>query len=290
MIALSHSLESFTASDGYRWQYRRYAPASAARARVVCIHGIQSHAGWYENSCRRLAGEGFVVYFLDRRGAGANTEARGDTPGFRRLLDDIAEFLRSPRPDEAGLATFLVAISWGGKLAVALEGRHRGLMNGLALLCPGFCPLVGPSRRERLGILWARLTRPGRLFAVPLSDPELFTTNPRWQAFIRSDPLALRQATARFFIESVRLDFYVRWRRRDIRLPLLLMLAGADRIIDNSRTRRFVDRFASIDRQVIEYPGAGHTLEFEPDPEPFLADLCGWLARQSTAAGVRQEW
>jgi alpha-beta hydrolase superfamily lysophospholipase len=277
----AHILETFTASDGYRWHYRRYPPAGPARARVVCIHGIQSHAGWYDGSCRHLAGEGFGVCFLDRRGAGANAEARGDTPGFRRLLDDIAEFLRAPRPEETGLPTFLVAISWGGKPAVALQHRHPGLVDGLALLCPGFCPQVGPSRRQRLGILWARLTRPRRLFPVPLSDPELFTANPRWQEFIRTDPLALRQATARFFVESVRLDLYLRWVRGSVRTPFLLLLAGNDRIIDNGRTRRFVDRFGTSDRQVIEYPGAGHTLEFEPDPGPFLTDLSGWLGRQA---------
>ena len=35
--------------------------------------------------------------------------------------------------------------------------------------------------------------------------------------------------------------------------------------------------FATQDRQVIEYPGAHHTLEFEPDPRPVFADLTQWL-------------
>ncbi|HZT81146.1 MAG TPA: alpha/beta hydrolase, partial [Gemmataceae bacterium] len=93
--APSCRVEAFTASDGYRWQYRHYPSAAGGpRARVVCVHGIQSHGGWYEPSCRRLAGEGFDVCFLDRRGSGLNQQARGDTPTFRRLLDDLAEFLR----------------------------------------------------------------------------------------------------------------------------------------------------------------------------------------------------
>lgn len=106
------TLETFAAGDGYRWHYHRYSPAGPPRARVVCLHGIQSHAGWYGHTCRRLAAAGFAVSFLDRRGSGVNPEARGDTPGFRRLLDDIAEFLRAPFPDEAGRPTFLLAISW----------------------------------------------------------------------------------------------------------------------------------------------------------------------------------
>jgi alpha-beta hydrolase superfamily lysophospholipase len=274
-------LETHIAGDGYRWHFRRYSPPGRARARVVCVHGIQSHAGWYEHSCRRLAAAGYAVSFLDRRGAGANPEGRGDTPGFRRLLDDVAEFLRAPPSDEARLPVFLLAISWGGKPAVALQKRHPGLVDGLALLCPGFCPVVGPTRRQRLAIFWARLTAPSRLFPIPLSDPQLFTATPRWQEFIRHDPLSLRQATARFLVESVRLDGYLRWARKHVRVPILLLLAGRDRIIDNARTRRFVERFPTADREIIEYPEAHHTLEFEPDPEPFLADLLRWLDRQA---------
>jgi alpha-beta hydrolase superfamily lysophospholipase len=38
-----------------------------------------------------------------------------------------------------------------------------------------------------------------------------------------------------------------------------------------------VERLASTDRQIIEYPNAHHTLEFEPDPNRFIDDLLHWL-------------
>jgi alpha-beta hydrolase superfamily lysophospholipase len=304
--AVTCTLETHAAGDGYRWRYRRYWPPSAARAYVVCIHGIQSHGGWYEQSCTRLSQAGFRVDFLDRRGSGLNEEQRGDAPGFRRLLADVAEFLQAVRGEPAALAAgarlneasgvtpsppspaapslpvFLVAISWGGKLAVALQRRHPGLIDGLALLCPGFFPRVRPVLCQRLGIAWARLTAPRRLFPIPLSDPKLFTDTPRWQQFIRDDPLGLRQATARFLVDSIRLDGYCRFVPNYVRVPVLLLLAENDRIIDNARTRQYVSRFASADKEVIEYPGAHHTLEFEPEPGHFIDDLRRWLERHLT--------
>jgi alpha-beta hydrolase superfamily lysophospholipase len=274
------TVATFAASDGYVWHYRHYLPpVSPPAARVVCLHGVQSHGNWYEHSCRRLAGAGFGVWFLDRRGSGLNPRDRGDAPSFRRLLDDIAEFLSHLRQQGPG-KTFLLAVSWGGKLATALQRRHPGLADGLALLCPGFFPRVHHTLGEKLRILWARLIAPRRLFPIPLNDPELFTANPRWQQFLRDDPLALHRATARFFVESVRLDGYLRFVPKRVRVPVLLLLAGRDRIIVNDRTRAYVAKFASPDKQVIEYPDAHHTLEFEPDPGPFLADLEGWLLRQ----------
>ena len=263
-----------TAGDGYRWRYRHYPAVAEPRARVVCVHGIQSHGGWYQNSCEQLAQAGYEVYFLDRRGSGLNERDRGDTPSFRRLVDDLAEFLKAlPKP------IFLMAISWGGKTATALHKRHPGLVDALILLCPGFCPRVKPPLFQRLAIAWSRLVAPGKLYPVPLSDPALFTASLRWQQFLREDPLSVRQATARFLLESVRLEGYLRFVPRHVKVPVLLLLAQCDRIIDNARTRRFVERFASPDKTVIEYAGAHHTLEFEPDPERFINDVLQWMAR-----------
>jgi alpha-beta hydrolase superfamily lysophospholipase len=266
-------LEFQQASDGYHWRYSRYSPEKSPRATVVCVHGIQSHAGWYTRSCERLATAGYEVCFLDRRGSGQNSAERGDAPGFRRLLDDIAEFIakrRGARP------IALLAISWGGKLAAALQRRHPGLVDALALLCPGFCPKVGLPFAQRLAVAAVRVVRPRRLFDIPLTDPELFTAYPEALRFIREDPLALRQATARLLVESTRLDAYLRWFPPRLTMPVLLMLAGHDRIIDNAATRQFVERITPAGPKVVEFPDAHHTLEFEPG-QPFLEDLLTWL-------------
>jgi alpha-beta hydrolase superfamily lysophospholipase len=274
----SFAIEEFQASDGYTFRYRRFVPEAPVKGHVVCVHGIQSHGGWYEYSCRRLSQAGFSVCFLDRRGAGLNHEARGDAPSFRRLVDDLAEYLKIEKGRIFAAASrplFLVAISWGGKLAVALERRHPGLVDGLALLCPGFFPKVRLPLKQRFNIALARLFSPRKLFPVPLNDPALFTANPRWQKFIQEDERSLRQATARLLVESVRLDAYIRM--VSLRIPVLLLLAENDRIIDNTRTRRYFEKCESPDKKIIEYAGAHHTLEFEPNPEMFLADLRSWL-------------
>jgi alpha-beta hydrolase superfamily lysophospholipase len=267
------TLETCRASDGYAWRYRRYA-AEAPRGHVVFLHGIQSHAGWYDFSCRRIQQAGWTVSFLDRRGSGLNQEQRGDAPSFRRLLDDLVELLQaqSIRP------VCLAGISWGGKLVLALKKYHPGLADRLALLCPGLFPKVRPSFREKLAIAASRLYAPTRGFPIPLNDAELFTASKQWQEFIRHDPLALHEATARLLVESARLDIYLRFVPRCVNVPVLLLLAEHDRIIDNRRTRSYIESFATPDKQVIEYAGAHHTLEFEPEPARHVDDLLNWLS------------
>jgi acylglycerol lipase len=150
------------------------------------------------------------------------------------------------------------------------------------LLAPGLFPQVGVGLATQFAIAAARLVAPSRPFPIPLSDPDLFTASPRWRDFIRNDPLALHTATARLLVESVRLDLYLRRAARHVKVPTLLLLAGQDRIIRNDRTHRFFHHFHTDDKNVITYPDAHHTLEFEPEPDRFLSEMVRWLDRHGS--------
>jgi alpha-beta hydrolase superfamily lysophospholipase len=275
-LALPGRLETHHASDGYCFYLRHYLPAGQPRARLVFTHGIRSHGGWYGRSCAAFTRAGFEVFFLDRRGAGLNTARRGEAPNFRRLLDDVAEFVQQLRNERGWLPIFLCGISWGGKLAVGLPYRKPGLIDGIVLLCPGLAPKVAPPLLGRARIALARVLRPDRLFPIPLNEPELFTASGEWQKFIDADPHGLRTATARFLFSSFALDVYLRRAAKRVSVPAFLALAEDDRIIDNRATRKFVARFPG-EVTVTEYPHAHHTLEFEPADHPWVADVVKWV-------------
>lgn len=276
---LPAEVQSFHATDGYEFYYRRWKPTGKPRGRLVFVHGIRSHGGWYGRSCAEFASAGFDVFFLDRRGSGLNTAHRGDTPSFRRLLDDLAEFLLHLRREKPWLPTFLGGISWGGKLAVGLQYRRPGLVDGIVLLAPGLKPLIQPPIALRARLPLAAIVNPTRKFPIPLNEPDLFTADVGWQKFIDSDRFGLREATARFLFASFALDVYLRRAKRRVRVPSLLLLAGKDRVIDNAKTRKFVLGFPSRFNSVIEYPESHHTLEFEPTGHPFMTDVTTWMAR-----------
>lgn len=281
MVDTPFEISSFLTSGGYKLHYRHFQPVGMSKGTIVFIHGIQSHGGWYETSCKKFAQAGYRVLFLDRRGSGLNEVSRGDSPSFRTLLDDLKEFLQYQRKEIAGATPLILgAISWGGKIAFGLEIRIANLVDGFILLAPGFCPKVHPTRKERFFIALGSLFSPRRLFNIPLNDPELFTSNPAAQKFLKEDPLALRKATARFLLDSVRLDFYLRIFRTKISKPILLLIAGQDKIIDNEKTIAFVKRFASGSLTVRDYPEAHHTFEFEPEPQKHIEEIEEWLQAQ----------
>ena len=279
--AIAPSAQVVEASDDYpihvlTWPARgREAP----RARLVVLHGVQSHGGWYHGLGSRLAEAGYEAVFPDRRGSGANRRERGHAPSAHRLVLDITELIDVLTAESPEVPLAVAGISWGGKLAVLAAAARPSKVRALALICPGLHPKVGIPFRERLRVALAMLTgRSAReTFSIPLSDPALFTENPEGQAFIARDPLGLRVGTAGLLAASFFIDRAVARAPRKVRQPVLLMLAGRDRIVENGLTRAYFARLASLEKSMIEYPEGHHTLEFDPHPGRYARDLAEWL-------------
>ena len=274
-------ITNYSAAGGYR-SYVRVWDVARPAARVVCLHGIISHGGWYLQSCQRLADAGCEVHYLERRGSGLNAEQRGDVDRYQTWIEDVTTYLQQLPSD---VPRILLGVSWGGKLAVAVTKHSSQLVDAFGMLCPGMYAPRGPNRFQKPALkVLARTKLRGRRVTIPLQDPTLFTDAREWQTYIAHDPLVLRQITLRFAYADTQLDAYVADAAQHIRTPALLMLAGKDRITDNHRLRRFFKELSSPSKELIEYPEAAHTFEFEPDPEPFFRDLTDWVRSQTRAA------
>ncbi len=283
MVNKASAIEYYQAANGRQLALRRYLPAVESRADVVILHGIISHSGWYDVSSVALANRGFDVHALDRRGSGLNGDLPGDIDSMRTWLSDVVAYLSQIK--QAGRPLFLLGISWGGKLAPAVARARPDLLSGFGMLCPGIYARQQPGWFKRFGLgLSGRLGIQRQTVSIPLQEPELFTDSPRWQAYIRHDPLTLRRITLRFARQDWQLTQHTRGSAPYLHLPSLLVLAGRDRIVDNARTKRYFTRMATSDKTLFEYSNSAHTLEFESDVEPYINDLASWLGHQTCKA------
>jgi alpha-beta hydrolase superfamily lysophospholipase len=201
------------------------------------------------------------------------------------LVEDLGEFVGSVRRRLGGVPVHLEAISWGARLACAGCILHPDLADSLVLVTPGLAAKAAVSFAAKLGVAAACVVNPRKLFDVPLADARLFTANADRIAWIERDELSLGRCTARFLRETRRLDRFVRRHAARLRTPLLMMLAGRDRIVDNERVRAVFDRFASQPKDVILYADAEHTLEFEDSPKPIFDDVVRWLNQRRGRSG-----
>jgi alpha-beta hydrolase superfamily lysophospholipase len=256
----------------YRQQQARSSVA------LVYLHGIESHAGWFETAARLLRDGGYDVFCLDRRGSGINRENRGFVSGhidrFDTLLTDVKFFVRPLRQHYEHV--FLMGLSWGGKLALAYALTYPEDCGGLVLITPGLRALVDVDGPTKLRVFFANGLDPQLRVKIPIK-PEMFTVTPEHLAFIRQDPLRLTEATARFLFESRRLDQYIERRMSENELPILLFLAGKDRIIDNDGVQTLLRRGGQASLRIIEYADQTHSIQFDA-PQRMVADVVSWLA------------
>jgi acylglycerol lipase len=224
------------------------------------------------------------VLFVDRRGSGENEKERGHARSELRLLNDQLQFLREVRErrnqEAPAVPVALLGLSWGGKLAATLAAHAPELIDGLILLYPGIKTLIKASMWQNFQLSLARsFDVLYKRIPIPLSDPALFTSNPEWQEFIRTDKTALRDVTVAFLLASRELDHQADAAASKIRCPTLLMLSGKDRIIDNVATKEWYKSLASQEQALFEYPDSAHTLEFESCRDQYIGDLISWLGK-----------
>jgi len=268
-------------ADGYLGAARVFEAADSRRA-VVYLHGIQSHGGWFLQSCDFLRGRGMTVLAPDRRGSGLNRRARGHCDSPRQLIKDVNRGVDWLRRRTGFKQVDLVAVSWGGKLALAYAEEFSEKIRSVALVAPGLCPKIDIRLTAKIAIGVHGLLHPRQPHKIPLNEPTLFTQTPALLTFIENDPLKLTHATASFFIASSRLDAKVRKVIGRLKVPVYLFLAGQDRIIENQATIRLLGPVLQPRKEASDpakiYRRAHHTLDFEPDPLPFFCDLADSLA------------
>ncbi len=116
-------------------------------------------------------------------------------------------------------------------------------------------------------------------FRIPLNAPELFTNNPAMQEYLRLDKFQLHKVTAQFMFVSKVIDIQLKLAKADsISCPTTLILASDEKIIDNDETEQRVGKLAGDFLKIIRLPGS-HTLEFEPNPQPFFNAVVQAVAR-----------
>jgi len=250
---------------------------------IVYLHGIERHAAWFAKPAAALARAGYDVYCLDRRGSGLNRENRGFPSGhvdrYETLLDDIDAFLETLEGRYG--RRFLAGLSWGGKLALAHGLRRPRYWHGLVLITPGLRARVDLSTRHKLQVLLNARRRPTTPVPIPI-EPEMFTRIPEHLDCIRRDPLRLHHASARCVIESLRLDRHLRRQLPRNELPILVFLAGHDRIIDNPGVIELLKKGKQQVLDILEYHDQTHSIPLDA-PDRLVADLLEWLRRREAA-------
>lgn len=244
---------------------------------VLLVHGLAEHAGRYQHVADLLCGLGLRVRAFDLRGHGASGGARmvADHPDI--YLEDLAEIY------DAALHAWnelpiLIGHSMGGLVAARFATARVRPVRALVLSSPALALRLS---QPMLALHRVLLTLAPRLRVPNPVDPRHLSHDPAVVAAYRSDPLVQTTITASVLESFIRGMAQAHADAARLEAPMLMLVGGADRVVDPAGSRSFFDNAPPDLREEDWYPYGYHEIFNEAQPlrgEVFAA-LSDWLQR-----------
>ncbi len=268
---------ALSAADGHPLRARLW-PHPRPRAIMVVAHGFGEHGGCYRHLAEALGPAlGLEVLAPDFRGHGRSPGRRGVVRRYTDLSADLLAALDWTAGHRPGLPRFVLGHSNGGQVAlrVVLDGQTD--IAGMIVSNPVLRLATRVARHK----LWIgsvlRRYAPGVTLKSEIV-PQRLTSDPLMQAAFGLDVLRHDRISPPLFFGMVEGGPLITARAVEIGVPLLMLLGGADPIVDPEESRAFFDRLGSRDKTLLFYPNMLHEPLNELRRDDVIADLAAWLA------------
>lgn len=262
---------------GVKLHYKVWEPAEV-KGSIVLVHGAGEHIGRYEHVASHFTDRGFAVCAMDQRGHGRSEGLRCHVDRFDDYLADLRQFVGQVT-DWFG-PPVLIGHSMGGLVSYRYALAHPAALRALVLSSPwfGLKMKIDPLQKALAPLVVKVLPR----LAVPSKiRPEDVSRSPQVAQGYGSDPLVANRATLRWFLEcSGTAEACHQGPSLPAELPVLVLQAGDDRIVDPAATRAVFQRIGHDRKAFKLYPGKYHEIFNDPGYEEVFTDIVAWLEGQ----------
>lgn len=280
-----HRQGTIDTRDGLELAWQAWAPAQP-RGLVIIVHGLAEHSGRYQQTAICLADRGWAVYAADLRGHGRSPD--GHHPGrvhvneFSDYFLDVQAVIKLALMEQGALPVFLLGHSMGGLITLSFALECPGGLAGAIISSPalGTHPDFQPPRVLKLlvGVL-SRIAP--RLQVKSQLDTQGISRDPQVvQAYI-DDPLVSHTVSARWYSAMLQAMQRVQQQAASLRVPLLLMQSGADRLVDPAAAGRWAAAAPAGLVELVIWEGLYHEMLNEPEKEQVRSRVLDWLERQA---------
>ena len=264
-----------TMADASTLLVRDWLPARDTGRGMYLLHGLGEHVGRHDTLARWFCAHGWRVRAHDHVGHGRSSGERGVIGRPGQLVEHAAQLVDA-FGNGLGGAPLLLGHSMGGALAAELTLATQTKIAALILSSPALATRRKAGQRLLLSLL-NRLA-PGLALSNGL-DPEQLSHDPAVARAYVEDPLVHRRICPR--LARWIIDTGARARREAHRLsvPTLLLVAGADALVDPAGSRAFADGAPPATMTLHWYASLRHEIfnESEPERSGVLADMDRWL-------------
>lgn len=278
--ALSPEQSTLVTADGTRLFVLDWLlpPDQAVRGGIVLMHGLGEHCGRYAHVAEFFNQHGWSVRAYDHRGHGRSGGPRGDVPADATLSADaemvIADFVRAQVGRWAG-PPMLFGHSMGGLFAARFACSHRLPLRGLILSSPLLALKLTPFQAVLSHIM--RRVAPGFAVSNGLKAEYLSHDLALVEAY-RVDPYGQGKISARLLQALFAAIAQVHSEAATLQLPVLMVVAGDDRLVDASGSDVLYARLDPTRAILHRYAQLYHEIFNEIDKARVFDDVRAWLA------------
>lgn len=271
---------TFAGYDGTALFEQSWLPEGPPRGAVVIVHGLIEHSGRFAGRAELLRRAGFAVHAMDLRGHGRSAGPRCDVQSFDDYLRDLDVFYGRVKGTLPHGPVFLMANSMGGLIGTQWTIRRQADLAGLIVSGPLFA--VADEMFPRLRALARPVARLLPWLRIPRVRLALLSRSPEAIESYRCDPLFFRgRFTLRMGAEILKALARLPDEVPALRVPLLILHGGCDRVCDPAGSRMVYQRAASADKTLRLYDGLYHEVFDEPEREQVEADFMAWLQHRA---------
>jgi alpha-beta hydrolase superfamily lysophospholipase len=272
----------FTGQGGLRLYWQAWIPEGEVRAVLILSHGYGEHGGRYAGFAEHFLRRGYAIYALDHRGHGRSEGPRGHCGRFAEFVADLHAFRVRVEEEQRGKPLVLVGHSMGGLIAIRYLLAHDQGLAGAVLSSPTLGLSEEPPRWLQLLGRILSLIAPRTSFQGNVK-PEFLSHDTAVGRAYAADPLVHGRASARFFVEFKWAMGNAQERAAEIRLPILILQAGDDRLVDARAVAEFAGKVGKEWKEFHLYSELYHELFNETEKEKVFADVETWLEKRLTA-------
>lgn len=273
---MQHTDTTIQTSGDEQLYVQRWQADVPTRAVIAITHGVGEHSGRYMNLVNHLVPRGLVICGVDLRGNGRSSGVRGHIDGWEEYHNDLKSFLQWIPTWEPDRPKFVFGHSMGAMVVLDHilrdpEGLAGAVISGVPLEPVGLANPVLVSIARLLSRFWPRFSLPLGLETAALSrDSEVVKA-------YEEDPLVFGKVSARWGTESLDKLDWIREHAAEMRLPLLMIHGGADRINAPEGARWLLEAVTYPDKELRIYPDAYHEPHNDLDWEEEARDIERWI-------------
>ena len=245
------------------------------KATIAIFHGLGQGSDMFIETGIQYAMNGYKVEYIDFRGYGGSGGVRGDST----LIDLQKDIVLLLKEIDADIPLFVFAHSKGCMILTSFLMNNPDLkISGVVLIAPLTCPpeniKINTFRLIASQFLANNLPE---MILMPRMNPSASCKKDyilKWYLSAKkaSPPFGTKQA-------AMMLKYFQNYKYnvKSFKYPLLVHLGGDDKIVNNAGTKEIYEQFGTEDKQMFEYEGCFHDLQYEECQKEMFKNTLNWM-------------